>query len=107
MCIDSAASSSDEKSYSDKPPADENLFCGVCFIDCGEKAYQEGCRWQAYGDWTLHEKKWVYLCSGCNKYFWRLFSKDEYPEEDWKRQRKDYMLFVKNEMECAKKLLSP
>jgi hypothetical protein len=83
----------------------KGYFCGVCFIDCCPDSVSKGCRWHKYGDVTLDEKKWVHLCPSCDKYLWRLFSKFE-ELEDWNRCKKDYMLFLKHEIEKAQNMHS-
>ena len=79
---------------------DENYYCGLCNIDCGTEK-QEGCRWQKYGDWRMGEAFWIYLCQGCRKYLWRLYSKDEYTEQtevDPETFYKDFGVFLKDEI---------
>lgn len=102
-CLSKApASSSSSHSHTSM---DNNYFCGVCFIDCGPGSGEEGCRWHSHGDWLEAEKKWVYLCSGCSKYLWRLFSKGE-DVKDWDSSRKDFMLFLKYEIEKAQMMMN-
>ena len=85
-------------------PLVKDYYCGYCFIDCGPSSGQQGCKWQQYGDWTLNEKKWIYLRPSCNNFLWRLFSKHELewdaPKAIW---MKDYKLFLKFEIEAAHK----
>ena len=78
----------------------KTYFCGCCFSDVLHQMGQGG-RWQKYGDWMENEYKWVYLCSGCGRFLWRLYSKDEKEfmdlQQDW--FNKDFMIFLKAELE--------
>ena len=81
---------------------DDNYYCGLCGIDCGDSQFRQGCRWHKYGDFRHGEVFWIYLCKGCGKYLWRLYSKDEYDEAaevDPNAFYKGFGLFLKQELE--------
>ena len=78
-----------------------NFYCGLCNIDCGGTHRQEGCRWQKYGDWRIGEVFWIYLCKGCRKFLWRLYSKfefDEQAEQDPETFYKMFGVFLRDEI---------
>ena len=84
-------------------PADNhpNMFCGVCWVDAGPQCGVVRGRWQQYGDWRENEKKWVYMCSGCSRYLWRLYSKDEGDLRDLNMDLfyKDFTVFLESELQ--------
>ena len=78
----------------------DNYYCGVCCIDCSSSQYSEGAKWQKYGDWTLNDWQWIYLCRCCNRTLMRMFGKFEEDLNDLDRSRwyKEYMLYLKSEI---------
>jgi len=78
----------------------DHYYCGICGIDCSALQYQEGAKWQKYGDWTQNDWRWIYLCRCCNRTLWRMFAKFEEDMNDLDRERfyKEYMLYLKSEI---------
>lgn len=103
VCPVSHAFESAVQSYTADDKYKRHLYCGVCFVDAEPQCGQTG-QWQKYGDWRESEKKWVYICSGCSKDLWRLYSKGEKDllELDMDSFYKDYMVFLKFELEKRK-----
>jgi hypothetical protein len=82
----------------------DTYFCGLCHSDVWHQMGQGG-KWQQYGDWMQNEKRWVFLCSSCLGFLWRLYSKDEGDLRDLQLDRfnKDFMIFLKVELEKRRK----
>ena len=80
---------------------DQKMYCGKCFSSCATRkdTHFKGMNghWQQYGDFKENEKRWVFLCQGCSRLLWRLYSKDE-PCDDWNQYNKEYMVFLKEEL---------
>ena len=78
----------------------DNYFCGICNTDCSIKQYQEGAKWQKYGDWMQKDWRWIYLCRGCNRTLWRMFGKFEEDVNALEHERfwKEYELWLKSEI---------
>ena len=76
------------------------VFCGLCYDNGMYEIGQRG-RWLQHGDWMQNEQKWIYLCSSCQRFLWRLYSKDEGDLQDLQEERfnKDFMIFLKVELE--------
>ena len=78
----------------------DNYFCGICNLDCSALQYQEGAKWQKYGDWRLNQIQWIYLCRCCNRTLWRMFAKFEEDVNALENKRfwKEYQLFLASEI---------
>ena len=87
---------------------DQDMFCGRCFEDCGtaKSCTFRGAlgQWQQFGDWRENEKKWTFLCTGCSRLLWRLYSKCESGNiSSHDSFNKDYMIFLAHELARNKK----
>jgi hypothetical protein len=72
---------------------EDPLFCGYC----AQGLLSSEGRWQKYGDHWEMERKWIFLCRGCSKHFWRLYTKDE-EFHDFHSMCKEYGAWLKNEL---------